>query len=131
MADPEKSGWARWVESDIKRDLTPFQARAVDVLCAAFGAPWNAPWIWRRADWHWGGGIAVCARTTPSTYDFDHLTRLVIAAHDACVRAEISPASSAHIRIALHARKRDGSRYARHPTMEEAIARFRGTEAAT
>lgn len=61
-----------------------------------------------------------------STWDFDQLTRLVIAAHDECVRVEVSPSNPKHIKITLWPRHgRNGSLSERHPTIEDAIADFR------
>jgi len=62
-----------------------------------------------------------------TTYDFDELTRLVIAAHDECVRVEISHSGPGLVKIRLWARdNRDGKYYEKHPTIEEAIKAFRG-----
>lgn len=127
---PGIPGCAQWVEGHLDRELTPFQVKAALVLCRAFGSPWNSPWNWSNVNWEFGRGISVCAYTTPSTYDSDDLTRLVIAAHDECVRVEILPATPRMLRIAIHPRERDGGMGRRHPTIEDAIARFRGVPAA-
>lgn len=122
-----ESPWADWVEANTKRELTPFEKVAVRVLCLGFGRPWNVPWNWGRTDWHCGGCVSVCARSTLATYDRDGLTRLVIAAHDYCVRVEISPAMS-YLRIRVHPRSREKLIMSGHPTIEEAIAKFRGVK---
>jgi hypothetical protein len=57
-----------------------------------------------------------------STFDFDYLTRLVIMAHDRCIRAEILASGPGRIGIALHKRHtREGSISQRHPTIEQSI----------
>ncbi len=57
-----------------------------------------------------------------STFDFDELTRLVIAAHHFCVRASIQHSGPRTIKIVLHPRKgRTGAMFERHPTLVEAI----------
>lgn len=121
----ELSDWAQWVQGNTQHALTPFQAKAVDVLCCGFGSPWNAPWGWHNVNWNFGRGISVCAHATPSTYDFDYLTRLVIAAHEECVRVEIAPAGPSYLRLILHPRERDGGPMRSHPTIDEAVASFR------
>ncbi len=61
-----------------------------------------------------------------STFDFDVLTKLVLAAHHYCVRASISNGGPRAVKIMLHPRKnRDGGFSERHPTMQQAIERFR------
>ena len=63
-----------------------------------------------------------------STFDFDLLTRLVVLAHDACVRVEIASSGPGRVGIVLHKRhSRDGSVFDRHPTIEDATAAVRAS----
>lgn len=63
-----------------------------------------------------------------STFDFDALTRIVLFAHDRCVRVELASSGPNRIKFALHRRHaRDGSMMSRHPTIDEAIATHRKT----
>lgn len=71
------------------------------------------------------GYFSVCVFNGVSTYDFDTLTRLVVAAHDECVRLEIDGASHRYLRLIFHDRKREGGISERHPTMEDAITYIR------
>ncbi len=58
-----------------------------------------------------------------STWDFDQLTRLVIAAHHYGVRVEIEPGGPRRIKLVLTPRSsRDGCFSKRHPTIQQAIA---------
>ena len=117
-----------WVEAQIGRELVGFQITAASILCRALGSPWNSPWNWRTVDWNVGGGVSVNMNAYGrglATWDSDGLTRLVIAAHDACTRVCITPASPTYLKIRLHPRERDSSFMTGHPTIEEAIARFR------
>jgi len=55
-----------------------------------------------------------------STYDFDQLTRLVLAAHRYCVRVEIGASAPRRIKITLHTRNgRTGFMSHRHPAIYE------------
>lgn len=64
-----------------------------------------------------------------STFDFDYLTRLVIMAHDRCIRAEIIASGPGRVGVALFKRHtREGSINQRHPTIETAIASIRGSK---
>lgn len=55
-----------------------------------------------------------------STYDFDQLTRLVLAAHRYCVRVEIGGSAPRRVKITLHTRTgRTGFMSCRHPTIYE------------
>lgn len=73
----------------------------------------------------WGSGWSVSHHGDLSTYDFDLLTRLVLLAHERCVRACIGPGWPGGVKIGISAREREGGMSERHPTIEEALARFR------
>ena len=69
----------------------------------------------------WGNGWCINSLFGLATYDFDTLTRLVLMAHDKCVRVELQSAGLHGIKIILHKRKREGSMYERHPTIEKVL----------
>lgn len=60
-----------------------------------------------------------------ATYDYRDLTRLVVMAHDRCIRAEIQPAGRSTLTIILTKRSREGSQELRHPTLEENVTKIR------
>jgi hypothetical protein len=75
----------------------------------------------------WGLGFTVIHdRGELSSFDFNSLTKLVLMAHDQCIRVEVSPHSKKEMRISIWKRERDGSIDSRHPTIEQAISTFRG-----
>lgn len=69
-----------------------------------------------------GNGIKATLYGGISTFDSEGLTRLVVLAHDRCIRAEIVSSNPCRIGLELFKRKREGMRHERHPTMEDAIA---------
>ena len=70
-----------------------------------------------------GRGIEINTTTQRfATYDFDGLTRLVVLAHDRCIRAEFQPSGPGMLKVVLHKRhKRQGRMHERHPTLEDHI----------
>lgn len=59
-----------------------------------------------------------------STYDFDMMTRMVIAAHKNCVRIGISPASPRDLAITVHRRNPSAVQMnQRHPTLLDLSAK--------
>lgn len=61
-----------------------------------------------------------------STFDFNALTRLVIVAHDDCLRISLAPAARDYFRVTITERERGADNWSRHhPTMEEAIVAYR------
>lgn len=74
-----------------------------------------------------GFNFTFCHYGVVATYDFDELTRMVICAHDLCLRLEVSAAAPKYLRISLSQRTPDGDYYHRHPTIEEAVVNLRNT----
>lgn len=59
-----------------------------------------------------------------SSFDFSQLTRIVVLAHDLCMRVELNPFRG-RFKILLHNRERQGDVTKRHPQLEEQIAAIR------
>jgi hypothetical protein len=74
----------------------------------------------------WGEGWAMNQFAQLATFDSNDLTRLVLLAHDRCIRVAVEPLNCKYMRIAVWKRERVGSIFERHPTMEQAIEAFRG-----
>lgn len=60
-----------------------------------------------------------------ATHDGDLLTRLVLLAHDRCIRVSIEPTSKHYLLVQFHSRQRTGPMGRRHPTLEEHITQLR------
>lgn len=106
-----------------RADMTPAQVECFDLLCDVFHGEHHAPEV--RA---FGRGIrgSVYAGQM-ATYDFNYLTRLVILAHDRCIRAELVAGAPGRVGVALFKRHgRPGDIMSSHPTIEKAIADCRG-----
>lgn len=108
------SAGRRGLEPLRRETATDAQRECVAVLSDTFLGEHHVPKCYV-----WGKGI-LCACDRPlSTFDFDGLTRLVVSAHDRCVRVEIAPRGPQVIAICLHKRSgREGAVWDRHPTLE-------------
>lgn len=60
-----------------------------------------------------------------ATWDFDLLTGLVVLAHERCIRVSIGAATFHYLKLYFHQRSREGGIAERHPTIEEAVERWR------
>jgi len=72
-----------------------------------------------------------------ATFDFNEMTRLVVLAHDKCIRFGVNGPhmvereydgnvyEQATMMIVVSKRKRGGSMFERHPTLDEAVAQIR------
>jgi hypothetical protein len=74
----------------------------------------------------WGPAWCINDHGDLSTYDFNMLTRLVFLAHDKCYRASVMNSGPRMVKIAIWKRKqREGNICERHPTIEEALEKWR------
>jgi hypothetical protein len=64
------------------------------------------------------------------TYDFNQLTRFVIACHDKCIRGSVMSGGPNKLKLAIWKREREGDMTRRHPTMEQAIENYRASQKA-
>lgn len=69
----------------------------------------------------YGHGWCVNTKDNLATFDNDALTRLVLLAHEKCIRVELKEAGLAGIKIIIHKRQREGRIFERHPTIEQVI----------
>lgn len=142
---PSKDDWAAdWVQNNnaainryatkkkgfIRRPetLSPFQRSAVSLLAEGFGTGiYNVSVNWETVDWDFGCGVCfVIGHRGLATWDFSELTRLVLGAHDRCIRLDIDARARGYLALKMWPRKREGNISERHPTIEQAIAYFRG-----
>ena len=67
----------QWVERALKRTLTDFQRRAVDLLCRSQGCgPYDLGTTFERASWEYGHGVRfVLYRPSLATFDGASLDR--------------------------------------------------------
>lgn len=59
-----------------------------------------------------------------ATYDYNGLTRLVLMAHDKCIRVSIAPLNFNTVKIIIWKRQREGDMFEIHPTIEDAIKTY-------
>jgi len=100
--------------------MTDAQRECYDLLCRVFRGKHHAP----QRIYACGSGIrcSVYAEARLATFDGDLLTRLVVMAHDSCIRVVLASSGPRMVGIILHKREsREGSISDRHPTIWEAI----------
>jgi hypothetical protein len=110
-----------------KEDMSEAQSECYDFLCDLFFGEHNLRDIGTVSGW--GNGISMTASVGGlSTWDYNMLTRAVLMAHDRCIRFDVQPCTPKLLRLVLHRRQREGGVSQRHPTIDEAIERYRRTE---
>ena len=130
MSDRINAG-AEWVKSALKvADISPLGVEVADLLGDLFDGIYHLEEkALRRVKWSdpYIIEITIMAYGSWATYDFDHLTRLVVLSHDRMIRASIQPCNFTHFKLMFHKRlTREGSIMERMPTMEDHVAQIRG-----
>lgn len=112
---------ADWVERNEKRTLSVDERTLVELVCDAFRCgPYDLRWNTLRS---FGVGAEVSCTRDLSTWDGNALTRLVVGAHQRCVRVSVAPCGEVNLMIQLWQRSgRSGRMSERHPTMGQALA---------
>lgn len=99
------------------------ESRAGRLLCEVFGGSHHVQWPSFKLE-PLGQASYVMHFGSLSTWDFDSLTRLVVAAHAHAVRVEIVPAMR-YLKLWLSPRDRTGPIYKSHPTLAQWLERYR------
>lgn len=137
-ANPEeKSARPRYAGSDwliackphLAQVMPPFARKVADMLGEWYRGIYHNMDV-TRADWgndHW---IEVRHYGSLATFDNSDLTRLVLLAHRDAIRVEIRPHHHHYLMLLFHPREHgiiepEKALYFGHPTIEEAIERFR------
>lgn len=103
-------------------DTSPFQQRAEAMLARVFGGMHHVHGLKKvQPDRYWTclhqGGAA--------SFDFSILTRLVLGAHEYCLRVEITGGGPNRLKIHVSNRNRSADNsYERHPKIGEAIDKW-------
>lgn len=118
---------ADWIESAFKVQLSPLGRTAANLLGDAFFGIYHLRQsALRNTNWgnpHW---VEITLYGDLATFDSDALTRLVVLAHDRCVRLQVRGVGPGCMKLGLSPRDgREGRMYSRHPTMEDAVAAIR------
>ena len=112
-------------------ELTPFQAKVVDICGMVGGGIYNAPINWEKVDWGtgaragWGRMFVPWRDGRMATFDSWSLTMFVMLCHEARIRGEITARAHGLFTLSFHERSHDGGIGARHPNLAEATAMFR------
>lgn len=98
------------------------KAEALEFFAPVFGGEHHVPKLIAHGNgWkiNVGGGRL-------ATFDFNGLTELVFRAHDMCCRVEVTQGGPGKVGVVVFKRDgREGRGWARHPTLEQAVAQWR------
>jgi len=129
-SDHAGAAWLReFFDGASRRGLQPPSALGADVadlLGVVFGGLYHLrERVLVKVDWHDERSIAVVVPDGLATFDGSTLTALVVIAHDACLRLEVSAPRRSTLELRFWRRARDGGVSKRHPRLEEHVASIR------
>ena len=115
-----------WLKSRLHLDLSPLATEAADILGQVFRGIYHLP----RSNWEperWTGPMVwAYVNGSLSTFDFSHLTELVVLAHDRCVRLTVKSAGPRGLHLEFHERNaRQGALPLHIPFMEDHLHEIR------
>ena len=117
---------ADWVKAAFHQPMSPLGEAVADLLGqVAKGIYHLSVGQLSKVDWKDPDYVAVAITDGLSTFDRDDLTQLVVLCHDRCLRLEIKAGGPRMLRLCFTQRKREGSLYDRHPTIEAAVESIR------
>lgn len=106
-------------ETTSKEVMRPFKDRAKKMLSRVYGGDHH---VRRLRD---EGRFMTCLHGGDlASFDFDHMTRLVLGAHEYCLRVSVSNGGPNQLKIWVWDRKREGRMSERHPTIEQAMLKW-------
>lgn len=122
-----KYAGADWIESSIHVECSDFGRQVADLLGDAFLGIYHLNHgTLRRADWTSTRWIEINYAGELATYDGNEITRLVMLAHDRCIRFAVRACNMQYVRLCFSLRQRDGDMaWARHPTIEDHVTYLR------
>lgn len=125
---------ADWIERQLKHtqpgaQMSDLGKNVADLLGELFLGIYHQDRQALKVDWTNPSYIEIVIYGEMSTFDYDHLTRLVFLAHDYAIRVEIQAAAPRYLRLIFSQRTREGDIYRRHPTIEDALTSWRKNHA--
>ena len=125
----EYSG-ADWVKSALRAELSPLGVKVADLLGNLYHGIYHMDTkALRKINWKHPEWMEVTVYDHFATVDSDNLTRLVLFAHDYCVRVEIKACNMQYLKICFSERKREegegGNKWDSTPTMENHLKELR------
>jgi hypothetical protein len=120
-----KDSGAAWLRQCRITNLSPLGERVADLLGDLFVGLYHLEDA-EKVDWSNDHHIEVRIRFKElATFDSNLLTKLVFLCHDRCIRVSVNPRSPQALTLLFHPREREGGTWARHPTLEQAVADHR------
>jgi hypothetical protein len=115
-----------WLKSHSKaKEVSPFGESVACLLGDLYRGIYHindSALFHKRVEWHSNHHIEIVLGGVMASFDGNLLTRLVVLAHDRCIRVSVSAASPDYFRLLFHPRVRSSKlNTAKHPTLEEHI----------
>lgn len=122
----DRSG-AEWIKQTFQTEMSPLGGNVANLLDKVFKGIYHLD-MGKLEKVDWGDPYVVSVQLyyqNLATFDNDYLTRLVVLAHDYCLRLDISAATIKTLELMFHQRQPTGNVSQQMPTMEQHLAAIR------
>ena len=116
-----------WINRQIDYDMSDLGKAVADLLGDVFKGIYHLNWTsLKKVKWDDKYCIEFSYYGDLTTVDFNHLTILVVLAHDRMIRVNLMGIGPGYIKMQFHQRKkRDGCMSERYPTIEDHVKLIR------
>ncbi len=123
---------AEWLKASLEKEMSPLGEAVANLLGRVFAGIYHLPSSsLKRVDWSDPYCIEFTFYGELATFDFSHLTALVVFGHDEMIRISIRGCGPGYIKMMFHQRSsRTGSMSERYPIIEDHIMELRKWEKA-
>lgn len=126
MKDKVKYAGADWISEVTRKPISDLGRDVADILGQVYQGIYHLDKQALKVDWSNEDWIEIVIWGCLCTWDFSHLTNLVIMCHETAIRLELIAAAPNYLRLVFYRRKRQAEATSkRHPTIEEAVERVR------
>jgi len=114
---------ASWIQKSLKKEMSPLGEAVANLLGRVFSGIYHLQGATLdRVNWQDPYCVEYTHRGDLATFDFSHLTALVVFAHDEMIRVSIQGCGPGYMKLMFHQRdSRTGSVSERYPTIEDHI----------
>ena len=117
---------ADWLRSNGVKNISPLGEQVAELVGHLFKGIYHIDSEAMRANWENPHHVKLSVSNELASFDANHLTELVLLAHDACLRVSVRPHGPRNLLLLFHQRQRTGGFSERCPTLEEHVALLRG-----
>lgn len=121
MTIKTKHSGAEWLRRNGIKNISPLGEQVADLVGHLFKGIYHIDSEAMKANWDNPQHIKLSLGSELASVDANHLTELVLLAHDACLRVSVRPYGPRNLLLLFHQRQRGGDFSQSCPTLEDHV----------